>query len=109
MNNPNFYHLGDTSINVVKTHDWRWVYLHGEAEILHAQIAERNLWEWHAPDLFWSDQPRPSDPGVYPASLYGHEVIVVLAFRSLDWLTGRAVLATDMVALPHALRPADWR
>jgi hypothetical protein len=114
---PKFFHQNDPQAPEVN-YVWHWVYLHGAAEQYNMEVAlgfpvDRD--DLTAPDLFVSDQPMPTEPGLYMASLYGRDVVVCLAYRLGDrnWLCGRAAILTtrgDAVwHLQHALSPEEWR
>lgn len=105
---PNFYHERDPAAPT-PNHVWYYVYFHGQAEDLNGDMPEKNGWNWAPSDLFLADQPMPTKPGEYRASLYGQPLIVVLSYRHNNTIFGgRAALASDKVALAHVRRPQDW-
>jgi hypothetical protein len=102
---PTFYHAGDPD---APRSLWHFVYLHGLAQSQNDARALSRDFNDEAGDLIACSSPMPEHAGEYKASLYGDEVVVVLADRG-GWLGGRAALACDAHALAHVRKPKDWR
>ena len=113
MSLPNLYNQSDPAAPE-GDYIWHFVYLHGEAEALNQEMADKGGWHederhWSPSDCFVSDQPMPPD-GDYDALLYGRPVKVVIRKRKhANYLCGRVACIDDPEGLAHALSPDDWR
>lgn len=91
---------------------WHFVYLHGEAESLSAEMIAQNGWYDGAADLCVLDGPHPTTAGEYACTLYGRPAVAVIAKRGhtdLRFMCGRVALLSDAEGLAHARAVELWR
>lgn len=95
--------------------DWPYCYLHGQAEDI---MCNQNIDA--APDIFYANQPMPTQPGEYPATLYGTPVVAVISDYETRYgrkyemgvkLYGRVYAVNDPIPenIQHCKTPKDWR
>ncbi len=104
--------------------DWPFVYLHNAAEDIMSkrqqQIEESGKETSHAPDIFYADQPMPTQSGSYTVLIYGQPATAVSPTYEGRYgrtselnkhLSGRVFLNSEpnKAAIDHCNNPKEWR
>lgn len=85
--------------NGASPHHWPFVYFHGRAEQLYADLDA-------APDLVTADRAKSDvSPGVHHCQVRGYPALLVLAADG----SGRVALLDDPAGLAHVLDVPAWR
>jgi len=82
--------------------------MHGAAEeAIELEQTERSL-PWSPPDIFMCDTPMPTKAGVYRGTLYGCDVVMVIA-PHLNSLGGRGAIDNpNAKGYAHAFDISNW-